>query len=158
MAKELLLKELGINLVKGYLRMSQNANESKKVVPRKRKNSDTVVAQPKKSEDILNLVLKCLEDGKASDVVTIPLAGKSNIADYMVIASGSSGRQVIALAENISLALKKAKVKNSIEGKAGGQWLIVDALDVIVHIFYPETRTFYALEEIWNNSPEPSGE
>ncbi len=117
------------------------------------KTVKTVKAAPKTAEEILKMVLKCLEDGKAEDIVTIPLAGKTSIADYMVIASGTSSRQVAALSEHISLELKKAKVKNSIEGKSGGQWVIVDALDVIVHIFYPETRNFYALEEMWNNLP-----
>lgn len=106
----------------------------------------------KKAEEILQMVLKCLEDGKAEDIVTIPLAGKTSIADYMVIASGSSSRQVSALAEHIAFDLKKSKIKTSVEGKAGGQWVIVDALDVIVHIFYPETRNFYALEEMWNTA------
>jgi len=113
-------------------------------------------AAVKTSEEILNMILKDLEDGKAQDIVTIPLAGKTGIADYMVIASGSSSRQVAALAENIAFNLKKAKIKNSLEGKSGGQWVIVDALDVIVHIFYPETRNFYALEEMWNNQPAKS--
>ena len=105
------------------------------------------------SEEVLKMILKDLEDGKADNIVTIPLAGKTSIADYMVIASGSSSRQVAALAENIAFNLKQAKIKNSVEGKAGGQWVIVDALDVIVHIFYPETRNFYALEEMWNKQP-----
>ena len=121
--------------------------------PAKSATKTAKAAPSKNSEEILQMILKDLEDGKADNIVTIPLAGKTSIADYMVIASGSSSRQVSALAENISFNLKKAKIKNSVEGKAGGQWVIVDALDVIVHIFYPETRNFYALEEMWNKQP-----
>ncbi len=106
-----------------------------------------------KADEVLALVLKDLDDGKAMDIVTIPLAGKTSIADYMVIASGTSQRQVAALAERIVFDLKKKGVKTSIEGKSGGEWVIVDAFDVIVHIFYPETRNFYDLEDMWKQAP-----
>lgn len=106
-----------------------------------------------KADEVLALVLKDLDDGKATDIVTIPLAGKTSIADYMVIASGTSQRQVAALAERIVFDLKKKGVKTSIEGKSGGEWVIVDAFDVIVHIFYPETRNFYDLEDMWKQAP-----
>lgn len=120
----------------------------------------TIKKTSNNADAILQIVLKTLEDGKAEDILQIPLEGKSSIADYMIIASGSSSRQVSALADNTAFNLKKAGFVNSLEGKAGGSWVIVDVLDVIVHIFHPDTRAFYALEEIWNTKPKtrPSDE
>ena len=103
---------------------------------------------------MLELVKKTLDDGKALDITVIELIGKTNIADYMVVASGSSQRQVVALAEKVALDLKAKGLRSSIEGKTGGEWVVVDALDVIVHVFYPETRAFYSIEEMWNALPK----
>jgi ribosome-associated protein len=96
------------------------------------------------------LVLACLEDGQAEDVVSIPLAGKSVIADHMVIATGRSTRQVAALAQRIDAEVK-AKLGRDvrIEGLASADWVLIDAHDVIVHLFRPEVRQFYGLEKMW---------
>jgi ribosome silencing factor RsfS/YbeB/iojap/nicotinate (nicotinamide) nucleotide adenylyltransferase len=97
---------------------------------------------------ILDLVLQTLEDGKAEDIVTINLDGKTTIADQMVIASGRSSRQVLALTEHLEEALAR-RARISIEGKTQGDWVLIDAGDVIVHLFQPEIRTHYNLEKMW---------
>ena len=87
------------------------------------------------------------------DIVTIPLAGKSTIADYMIIATGASSRQVAAMADHIEFKLKKAGI--AIMGKEGIQqadWVLLDTAEVIVHIFRPEVRDFYALERMWTQT------
>jgi nicotinate (nicotinamide) nucleotide adenylyltransferase/ribosome silencing factor RsfS/YbeB/iojap len=101
-------------------------------------------AQP----ELLDLVLQTLEDGKAEDIVTIDLAGKTTIADQMVIASGRSTRQVLALTEHLEEALAR-RSRISIEGKTQGDWVLIDAGDVIVHLFRPEIRAYYNLEKMW---------
>ncbi len=96
------------------------------------------------------LVLQCLEDGQAEEIVTIPLAGKSAIADHMVVATGRSTRQVASLAQRIEAEVK-GQLKRSvrIEGLAAADWVLIDAKDVIVHLFRPEVRQFYGLEKMW---------
>jgi nicotinate (nicotinamide) nucleotide adenylyltransferase/ribosome silencing factor RsfS/YbeB/iojap len=101
--------------------------------------------------EILKLVLETLEDGKAEDVVTIDLAGKTTIADYMVIASGRSARQVVALTEHLEEVLSR-RMRISTEGKAQGDWVLIDASDVIVHLFRPEIRAYYNLEKMWGEA------
>ncbi len=102
------------------------------------------------AEALHSLVLRSLDDDKALDVVSIPLSGKSNIADYMVIASGRSTRQVAAMAQKLSERLKRELGRNSrVEGLPVADWVLIDADDVIVHIFRPEVRTFYNLERMW---------
>ena len=104
----------------------------------------------KSVEALHTLILKCLEDGQAEEVVSIPLAGKSAIADHMVIASGRSTRQVAALAQRIESEVKQSLHRNvRIEGLASADWVLIDAHDVIVHLFRPEVRTFYNIEKIW---------
>lgn len=91
-----------------------------------------------------------LDSKKAEDIVTIDLRGKSSIADYLVIVSGTSQRQVSSMAELLREDLKKNGIKDiHIEGLSQGDWVLVDAGDVIVHIFRPEIRTFYNLEKMW---------
>ena len=98
----------------------------------------------------LALIEKILDDGKAVDVFVIDLAGKSSIADYMVVASGSSNRQINALAEKLVRGLKTAKYGTpGVEGLSQGDWVLLDAGDVIVHLFRPEIRAFYNLEKMW---------
>jgi nicotinate-nucleotide adenylyltransferase len=97
---------------------------------------------------ILDLVLQTLEDGKAKEIVTIDLAGKTTIADHMVIASGRSTRQVLALTEHLDEVLSR-RIRISIEGKTQGDWVLIDAGDVIVHLFRPEIRSYYNLEKMW---------
>ena len=102
------------------------------------------------SETLLAAVLKSLDDDKAEDVVQINLRGKSEMGDYMVIASGRSTRQVTAIAEKLADRLKhEFGVISKTEGKETGDWVLVDTGDVIVHIFRPEVREFYQLEKMW---------
>jgi ribosome-associated protein len=87
---------------------------------------------------------------KAEDVVTIDLAGKSSLADYMVVASGRSHRHVTSIAENVVKDVELAGVKRvRVEGQRQGDWVLIDAGDVIVHVFRPEVRDFYNLEKMW---------
>ena len=96
------------------------------------------------------LVLKSLDDDQAQDLVSIPLEGKSTIADHMVIASGRSSRQVAAMAQKLAERIKAAGHGSSrIEGLPAADWVLVDAGDVIVHLFRPEVRSFYNLERMW---------
>ncbi len=101
--------------------------------------------------ELLELVLKSLEDGKAEDVVTIELLGKTTIADQMVIATGRSTRQVLALAEHLEEALSR-RMRIAVEGKPQGDWVLIDASDVIVHLFRPEVRSYYNLEKMWGEA------
>ena len=95
-------------------------------------------------------ILKSLDDDQAVDVVTIPLAGKSAIADHMVIASGRSTRQVASMANKLADKLKKQFGRPvRIEGLPAADWVLIDADDVIVHLFRPEVRSFYNLERMW---------
>ena len=99
---------------------------------------------------LLDLVLNTLYDNKAEDVVTIELAGKSSIADHMVVASGRSTRQVAAIADKLQKELKQIHgIVATPEGKETGDWVLLDAGDVIIHIFRPEVREFYQLEKMW---------
>ena len=102
-------------------------------------------------QELLKLILTTLDDGKAEDVVTIDLAGKTTIADYMVVASGRSARQVAALTEHLEAALSSS-AQIAIEGKAQGDWVLIDAGDVIVHLFRPEIRAYYNLEKLWSEA------
>jgi ribosome silencing factor RsfS/YbeB/iojap len=101
--------------------------------------------------NILDLVLQTLDDGKAEEIVTIDLAGKTTIADHMVIASGRSTRQVLALTEHLEEVLSR-RIRISIEGKTQGDWVLIDAGDVIVHLFRPEIRSYYNLEKMWGSA------
>jgi len=99
---------------------------------------------------LLGLVLQSLESDKAEDVVPIALSGKSEMADYMVIASGRSSRQVVSMAEKLSDRLKADLGRACrMEGKDNGDWVLLDCGDVVVHIFRPEVREFYQLEKMW---------
>ena len=101
-------------------------------------------------EALHQLVLRSLDDDQAQDVVTINLSGKSNIADHMVIASGRSTRQVASMAQKLTERIKQDLHRNvRIEGLPVADWVLIDAEDVIVHIFRPEVRSFYNLERMW---------
>ncbi|HEY0212450.1 MAG TPA: ribosome silencing factor [Paenirhodobacter sp.] len=102
------------------------------------------------SNQILERVLASLDDDKAEEIITIDLKGRSSIADYMVICSGRSSRQVGAIAEKLSERLKEEFGRLcKIEGKDQGDWVLIDTQDVIVHVFRPEVREFYQLEKMW---------
>ena len=96
-------------------------------------------------------VITTLDLNKAEDIVTIDLKDKSSMADYMIIASGTSSRHIQSLSEQVLEKLKDNGIKDSkIEGKESGEWKLVDGIDLIVHIFHPEKRKFYELEKIWS--------
>ncbi len=100
--------------------------------------------------ELLQIIRTSLDDDKAEDVVEIDLRGKSEIADWMVIASGRSSRQVAAIAEKLVERVKVATGKTAkVEGKDAADWVLIDTGDVIVHVFRPEVRDFYQLEKMW---------
>ena len=121
------------------------------LIPRARKAQPSLTAQPAAARELLELILQTLEDGKAEDIVTIDLAGKTTIADQMVIASGRSARQVLALAEHLEEVLSR-RMRISVEGTVQADWVLIDASDVIVHIFRPEVRASYNLEKLWGEA------
>ena len=101
---------------------------------------------------ILELINASLDSDKAENIIAIPLEGKSAMADYMVIASGTSSRQVAAMAEHVEFKLKQAGVDVlGLEGMRQADWVLIDANDVIVHLFRPEVRDFYGLERMWSS-------
>ncbi len=104
-----------------------------------------------KISDLKEIVIDTLDLNKAQDIVTIDLKDKSSMADYMIIASGTSSRHIQSLSEQVLAKLKNNGVMDSkIEGKESGEWKLVDGIDLIVHIFHPEKRKFYELEKIWS--------
>ena len=104
-----------------------------------------------KISDLKSVVIHTLDLNKAQDIVTIDLKDKSSMADYMIIASGTSSRHIQSLSEQVLEKLKDSGIKNSkIEGKESNEWKLVDGIDLIVHIFHPEKRKFYELEKIWS--------
>ena len=103
-------------------------------------------------KDLVSTITKILDDNKATDIVTIDLKDKSWIADYMIIASGTSSRHIQAVSEITAHELKKLGIKNtSIEGKESDDWKLIDAIEVIIHIFHPEKRSLYNLEKMWED-------
>ena len=104
-----------------------------------------------KNTDLKTIILNTLDTNKALDIISIDLKNKSSMADYMIIASGTSSRHIQALSEQVLEKLKTNGVKNSkIEGKESLDWKLVDGIDLIVHIFNPDKRKFYELEKIWS--------
>ncbi len=100
--------------------------------------------------ELIELVLTQLDDDQAQEIVSIPLEGKSSIADYMVIASGRSTRQVASMAQKLAEKVKQAGFGPArIEGLPAADWVLIDAGDVVVHLFRPEVRSFYNLERMW---------
>ncbi len=112
-------------------------------------------------EALHSLILASLDDDQAVETVSIPLAGKSSIADYMVIASGRSTRQVASMASKLAERVKAETGRPTrIEGLPTADWVLIDAGDVIVHLFRPEVRSFYNLEKMWSfgEAPVPTAE
>mgnify|MGYP001214461280 CR=1 FL=1 len=104
-----------------------------------------------KISDLKTVVINTLDLNKAQDIVTIDLKDKSSMADYMIIASGTSSRHIQSLSEQVLEKLKDNGIKNSkIEGKESAEWKLVDGIDLIVHIFHPEKRKFYEIKKIWS--------
>jgi len=104
-----------------------------------------------KISDLKDIIINTLDINKAHDIVSIDLKDKSSMADYMIIASGTSSRHIQSLSEQVLEKLKNSGIPNSkIEGKDSNEWKLVDGVDLIVHIFHPEKRSFYELEKIWS--------
>jgi ribosome-associated protein len=122
----------------------------KKVVkPAKAEPQAQPLAQ-KKDTELLSRIVKSLDDDKAEDIVTIDLEGRSSLADALIIATGRSSRHVASIAEHLARKLKEAGYgTRPIDGASQGDWVLVDAGDVIVHIFRPEVRSYYDLEGMW---------
>ena len=101
--------------------------------------------------DLKKIIIKTLDSNKALDIVSIDLKDKSSIADYMIVASGTSSRHIQSLSEQVLEKFKNNGLKNcKIEGKDSAEWKLVDGIDIVVHIFNPEKRKFYELEKIWS--------
>ena len=101
--------------------------------------------------DIKKNIEKILDNNKALNIISINLKNKSHIADYMIVASGTSSRHLQALSENLVTELKKIGLEDCrIEGRESNDWKLVDAIDIIIHIFHPEKREFYDLEKMWS--------
>nr|WP_207198011.1 ribosome silencing factor [Azospirillum baldaniorum] len=115
------------------------------------------VPQP---DELKALVEKSLDDDQAEDVVVIDLAGKTSIADYMIVASGRNTRHIAAMAMKLADRMKQAGLRGvEVEGLNQCDWVLVDAGDVIIHLFRPEVRTFYNIEKMWGlETPRPSAE
>ena len=107
------------------------------------------------SQELLDAVVNSLTEDKGEDIVQIDLRGKSEIGDYMVIATGRSSRQVASIAEKLNERLKaQFGIFSKIEGKSAGDWVLIDTGDIIVHVFRPEVREFYQLEKMWKPGAE----
>ncbi|WP_310468862.1 ribosome silencing factor [Sphingomonas sp.] len=130
-------------------------------MPDRPTNSAAAGREPLGVDDLHQLVLKSLDDDQAVEVVSIPLEGKSNIADHMVIASGRSTRQVASMAAKLSERIKERRGRAPrLEGLPAADWVLVDADDVIIHLFRPEVRSFYNLERMWafgDDAPKTAG-
>ena len=101
--------------------------------------------------DLKKIIIKTLDSNKALDIVSIDLKDKSSIADFMIVASGTSSRHIQSLSEQVLEKFKNNGLKNcKIEGKDSAEWKLVDGIDIVVHIFNPEKRRFYELEKIWS--------
>ena len=104
-----------------------------------------------KISDLKKIIIKTLDINKAQDIISIDLKDKSSMADYMIIASGTSSRHIQALSEQVLEKLRDNGINEcKIEGKESGEWKLVDGIDLIVHIFHPDKRKFYELEKMWS--------
>ncbi len=104
-----------------------------------------------KISDLKQIIISTLDTNKAQDIIAIDLKDKSSMADYMIIASGTSSRHIQSLSEQVLEKFKDSGLENSkIEGKNSNEWKLVDGIDLIVHIFHPEKRKFYEIEKIWS--------
>jgi ribosome silencing factor RsfS/YbeB/iojap len=107
-------------------------------------------AEPSALEKLQSVIVSSLEDDKAENIVMLDLAGKASFCDRMVIATGLADRQIAAMAEHLSEKLHQAGLKRvQVEGAGGADWVLIDAGDIVVHLFKPEARTTYALERMW---------
>ena len=123
--------------------------------PNSKKGTATRKGPSLDADALHRLILQSLDDDQAQEVVSIPLDGKSSIADHMVVASGRSSRQVAAIAQKLAERIKQAGRAARIEGLPSADWVLIDAEDVVVHIFRPEVRSFYNLERMWSFGDAP---
>ena len=108
-------------------------------------------AKPMHAETLLDLVITALEDGKALNIKTIDVRGKTSITDFMVIASGTSDRHLRSIADHVVVTAKAHQERPlGVEGERGGEWVLIDLTDVVVHVMLPGVRNFYALEKLWD--------
>ena len=120
------------------------------IAARKKADAARDLADRKHVKAMLKLVMKSLEDDKAEDIVAIDLSNKTPMADYMVVASGRSGRHVGAVADHLIRRLKDEGYGHArVEGMTQGDWVLIDAGDIVIHVFRPEVREFYRLEKMW---------
>ncbi len=119
------------------------------------KTIPATLSQPLAPEQVVATVTASLEDDKADDILVVDLRGRSSMADHLVIASGRSQRQVAAMADHLHFKLKHLGLPVSVEGQTQGDWVLIDAGDIVVHLFRPEVRSFYGLEKMWGlKTPE----
>ena len=112
-------------------------------------------SMPLSSKQLLKFTLESLDNDKGIDIVSINLIGRSSIADYMVVVSGNTVRQVTAMANNLIKKYKEMGLRlPSPEGMSNGDWVLIDAKDILIHIFRPEVRDFYSLEKMWVKKQE----
>ena len=136
---------------KKELLLSKITSEKKLVVKNKRSSTEKV--GKKHSKELLKLIISTLKKEKAEEIVAIDLNNRTEIADYMVICSGRSTRQVSSIAEKITDSIKKDfRIVSKIEGKTQGDWVLIDSGDIIIHVFRPEVREFYQLEKMWDQN------
>ena len=110
---------------------------------------------PLSSKQLLKVTLESLDNDKGIDIVSIDLIGRSSIADYMIVVSGNTVRQVTAMANNLIKKYKEMGLRlPSPEGMSNGDWVLIDAKDILIHIFRPEVRDFYSLEKMWVKKQE----
>ena len=110
---------------------------------------------PISSKQLLKVTLESLDNDKGIDIVSIDLIGRSSIADYMIVVSGNTVRQVTAMANNLTKKYKEMGLRlPSPEGMSNGDWVLIDAKDILIHIFRPEVRDFYSLEKMWIKKQE----
>ncbi|MDA5192770.1 ribosome silencing factor [Govanella unica] len=107
-------------------------------------------AKPGLTEPLHDAIIRSLDQDKAEDIIAIDLAGKTSFADHMIIANGRSSRQVAAMASHLIERLKEWGIRPRAEGMSQGDWVLIDAGDVVVHLFRPEVRDFYNLEKMWS--------
>lgn len=126
----------------------------KVVRPKKAKAPKTKGALTREQvKELLDFMMQKLDDGKAENIVSIDLVGKTSFADYLIIASGTSVRHIFGLANNLALDLKKAGFKVQLSGENGdGNWVVIDAIDIVVHLFTPQTREDYDIESLWEKN------
>ncbi len=137
--------------------MIEYAKESLLTAGHQETPAEVTILDGPESKDLSNFIHEILDENSAQDVIEIDIRGKSSIADYLLVASGRSNRHVSALADYVQRGLKERGFKELVvEGQEASDWVLIDAGDVILHVFRPEVRVFYNLEKIWS-VPLPKG-